>query len=140
MPAGLGQRRRRKGDRGLYQATELWLAADQGLGKTSRRRYLSNLMLHVFPYVGSLPIKRLTVATLSRMTKLQRTDGFGESTAWYSWKTLRTILLLSNGSVIRMTIRWGLKLIRIVFASTHIAGNLPGKHTRSYLREVPYTQ
>lgn len=76
----------------VEQAAELWLAADQRLGETSRRKYLSNLRLHVFPYVGALPIKRLTIAAISRMTELQRAQGIGESAAWHTWKTLHTML------------------------------------------------
>ena len=76
----------------VEQAAELWLAADQRLGETSRRKYLSNLRLHVFPYVGALPIKRLTIAAVSRMTELQRAQGIGESAAWHTWKTLHTML------------------------------------------------
>lgn len=91
-PAMRKTRTKRPAGPTVEQAAELWLAADQSLGETSRRKYLSNLKLHVFPYIGSLPIKKLTVATLSRMTELQRTHGIGESAAWHTWKTLHTML------------------------------------------------
>ena len=91
-PAARKTRTRRPAGPTVEQAAELWLAADQSLGETSRRKYLSNLKLHVFPYVGSLPIKRLTVAAVSKITELQRTHGIGESAAWHTWKTLHTML------------------------------------------------
>ena len=91
-PAARKKRPKKPAGPTVEQAAELWLAADQRLGETSRRKYLSNLRLHVFPYVGALRIKRLTIAAVSRMTELQRAQGIGESAAWHTWKTLHTML------------------------------------------------
>lgn len=76
----------------VEEAAEMWLAADQRLGETSRRKYRSNLKLHVFPFVGTLPVKKLDVVRISRMVEGQQAQGIGESAAWHTWKTFHTML------------------------------------------------
>lgn len=76
----------------VEEVAEMWLAADQRLGETSRAKYRSNLRLHAFPFIGSMPIRKLDVTAISRMTELQQGQDIGESAAWHTWKTLHTML------------------------------------------------
>lgn len=76
----------------VEETAEMRLAADQRLGATSRAKYRSNLRLHAFPFIGSLPIRKLDVTAISRMTELQHEQSTGESAAWHTWKTLHTML------------------------------------------------
>lgn len=75
----------------LPQVMERWLTHDKNLGETSRGKYRRNLERHIFPYIGTLPIRKVKKAQIEATFDRLEAKKIGNSAAWHTWKTLKTL-------------------------------------------------
>lgn len=75
----------------LPQVMERWLTHDKNLGETSRGKYRRNLERHISPYIGTLPIRKVKKAQIEATFDRLEAKKIGNSAAWHTWKTLKTL-------------------------------------------------
>jgi integrase len=75
----------------LAQVMEKWLAHDNHLGETSRGKYRRNLENHIFPYIGTMPIRKIKKTQIETVFDRLDAKKVGNSAQWHTWKTLKTL-------------------------------------------------